>query len=132
MEDSNTGSLIPESLSEEHSPPFPQMSFSQTLTLVPIFKKTGVGMNGDEAQAVGEDLLLDDGRVVVHQDLLHSQPEVSAAHGGGYFGNGQGAGIQLGVPVGLHLKGIGPSAHGDFRATCPGEFRNNRCIYDYF
>jgi len=72
MEDSNTGSLIPESLSEEHSPPFPQMSFSQTLTLVPIFKKTGVGMNGDEAQAVGEDLILDDGRVVVHQDLLHS------------------------------------------------------------
>lgn len=29
-------------------------------------------MNGDEAQAVGEDLILDDGRVVVHQDLFHS------------------------------------------------------------
>ena len=29
-------------------------------------------MNGDETQAVGEDLILDDGRVVVHQDLLHS------------------------------------------------------------
>lgn len=53
-------------------PPFPQISFSQTLTLVPIFKKTGVSMNGDETQAVGKDLILDDGRVVVHQDLLYS------------------------------------------------------------
>lgn len=50
-------------------PLFPKFHF---LTLVPILKKTGIGMNGNEPQAMSKDLILDNGCVVVHQDLFHS------------------------------------------------------------
>jgi hypothetical protein len=39
--------------------------------LVPIFKETRISEDGDEPQAVSKDLILDYGRVVIHQDLLH-------------------------------------------------------------
>lgn len=57
---------------EKSYSPSPKISFSQALTLVPIFKKTGISVNGNEPQAMSEDLILDNGCVVVHQDLFHS------------------------------------------------------------
>lgn len=61
-----------ESTSEESCSHFATISFSQTLTLVPILKKTGISMNGNEPQAMSKDLILNNGCVVVHQDLFHS------------------------------------------------------------
>lgn len=71
-QDVNIGSVILESTSEESCSCFPKISLSQTLTLVPIFKKTGISVNGNEPQAMSKDLILDNGCVVVHQDLFHS------------------------------------------------------------
>lgn len=61
-----------ESTVEENCSNFATISFSQTLTLVPILKKTGIGMNRNEPQAMSKDLILDNGCVVVHKDLFHS------------------------------------------------------------
>lgn len=72
IQDSKIGSLIPESTAEESCSPFPKMPLSQTLTLVPVLKKTRISMNGNEPQAMSKDLILDNGCVVVHQDLFHS------------------------------------------------------------
>lgn len=41
-------------------------------TSVPVLKQARVSFDGDEAQSVGQDLILDDGCVVIDKHLLYS------------------------------------------------------------
>ena len=39
-------------------------------TFSPVFEQSGVDLDGNEPESVSQDLVLDDGRVVVDEDLV--------------------------------------------------------------